>query len=358
MLTSLIHSYRASLMWQMLLPLLALLVLCGAGAVYLIDLLALQGTPERGDLALRALWILWAAMLVIAGAGATFLLRRLILRPQRQMLVVLKERMKGNKAFSRVDDAGAFGMLSDALNQALRMNDQVDQLKNEFMPNVRQELRAPLASIRGSLNMILDSESMSMSEKVRRLLELAERNSEQLSVLIGEILDLQAFASGNPDFLLRTLDLTDLARQAIAANEHDAVPRDIRLLLTHCPPQAPVRGDEQRLAQVFANLLSNAIRFSPSRRSVEIAIVLRDEWYRVSVRDHGPGIPESLRPRLFRRFLQVDASGSHKQDRAGLGLGVSQAIVEYHGGSIGYENRADGGCEFYFELKRYEGRRL
>lgn len=358
MLTRLIDLYRKNFLWQTLSPVLALLMLFSVVGTYAIHALTQRQMPTSDDTVTLALCALLATLLVAAGSLWAFLIRRLMLQPQQQILTVLDERKKGKKTFSVLSETSAFGTLSASLNQVLRMNDDVDRQKREFATLVRQDFRAPMAAIRESLNVILDAEYMSMPEKVTRLLALTEKNSAQLSALIGDIADMQAFTSGDAEITLHTLDLAELAYQAIDAHQHHADAYGVRLLIAEAPSQATVRGDGQRLIEVFAHLLSNALRFSPRGTTVEIGIVVRNEWVRVSVRDRGPGIPEALRRRLFQRFLQVDASGSHHKDSAGLGLGISQAIIESHGGSIGYENRIGGGCEFHFELKRYRGKLL
>ena len=114
--------------------------------------------------------------------------------------------------------------------------------------------------------------------------------------------------------------------------------------------RAAIVGDESRLLQVFANLLSNAIKYSPEDDEVEVSIQPTGDRFRVSIKDHGSGIPEEFRPRIFQRFAQADSSDTRERGGTGLGLNISKTIIERHNGIIGYVSQQDVGTEFYFEL--------
>ena len=111
-------------------------------------------------------------------------------------------------------------------------------------------------------------------------------------------------------------------------------------------------GDEDRLLQVMANLLSNAAKFSPPHHHVEVKVTADEAMLRVAVTDHGPGIPETFRDRVFDKFTQADSSDARRQERTGLGLSISKAIVERHGGAIGFDTEIDRGTTVYFTLPK------
>jgi DNA-binding response OmpR family regulator len=113
---------------------------------------------------------------------------------------------------------------------------------------------------------------------------------------------------------------------------------------------AKVQADPDRLAQVFANLISNAAKFSPKGKPIELSLDICQELARVTVRDWGPGVPQEFEERLFERFAQADGSDSRKTSGTGLGLSITKAIVERMGGTIGHEPAENGGSRFYFEL--------
>jgi len=121
-------------------------------------------------------------------------------------------------------------------------------------------------------------------------------------------------------------------------------------VLTHSVPNACVQGDADRLTQVFTNLLSNAAKFSPAGATVEVAVTRRDQWVRVGVTDHGAGVPEAFRARIFGKFAQADSSSTRQNGGAGLGLSIAKAIIERHGGRIDYISEPDQGATFFVDL--------
>lgn len=226
----------------------------------------------------------------------------------------------------------------------------IERMKNEFVSTVSHELRTPLTSIRGALSLVLGKASNELSDKTRQLLQTANRNSERLTLLINDILDLEKIESGALDFNLQVHDLVLLAKQAIASNESYAAQHQVQLLLSRMPEQALVRVDENRLLQVFANLLSNAIKYSPAHSVVDVSIQAQEQEWRVSIRDQGSGIPEHFRSRIFQRFSQADSSSRRVQGGTGLGLSITKAIVERLDGHIDYQTLEGQGTQFFFDL--------
>jgi len=227
---------------------------------------------------------------------------------------------------------------------------RLDRMKSEFISTVSHELRTPLTSIRGSLGLILGKSADMLPVKARKMLEMATRNSERLTLLINDILDLEKIESGSLVFEFRTLDLLALCRQAIEDNEGYAREHQVRLKLVSILGQAYVSGDEHRLLQVFANLISNAVKYSPQDGEVTISVAILDGSYRIEVRDQGTGIPEEFRSRIFQRFAQADSSDTREKGGTGLGLSITKAIVERHDGTIDYESEQGKGTVFHFEL--------
>jgi signal transduction histidine kinase len=118
-----------------------------------------------------------------------------------------------------------------------------------------------------------------------------------------------------------------------------------------------VRADADHIVQVVTNLLSNACKFSPPGSDVEVRIASKEARFRISIRDHGPGVPEAFKARLFGKFAQADGSDSRHKGGSGLGLNIVMQIVTRHGGTVGHEAPADGGALFYFELPAVDGPR-
>jgi DNA-binding response OmpR family regulator/nitrogen-specific signal transduction histidine kinase len=227
---------------------------------------------------------------------------------------------------------------------------RIEQLKTEFVSTVSHELRTPLTSIRGALGLVAGGRVGKISSEAQEMVNIALNNSGRLVRLINDILDVEKIQSGKLDFKIRQLELSGVIKDAIAANDGFALEHDSRIVLVSQPQGVLVHADSDRLAQVFANLISNAVKFSPAGEAVDIRTEVTAERVRVDVRDRGPGVPEKFEKRLFQRFSQADASDSRQNDGTGLGLSISKAIVERMSGTIGYEPADGGGSRFFFEL--------
>ena len=233
---------------------------------------------------------------------------------------------------------------------------RVENLKNQFISTVSHELRTPLTSIRGALGIVLGKEADSLSPRARKMLETANRNSERLTFLINDILDLEKIEAGEMSFDRRVIDINAVAHRALIENESYASSYHVHLSLAPLAEERSfVLADENRLLQVFANLLSNAVKFSPPETTVSIEISnLGDGRLRIAVIDKGVGIPEAFQTKIFARFSQADASDSRQQGGTGLGLAVSKAIIEHHSGQIGFASKVGLGSEFYFDLPQWQ----
>lgn len=227
---------------------------------------------------------------------------------------------------------------------------EMERLKKEFISTVSHELRTPLTSIRGSLGLVLGAMAAQLPEQVRQLLRIAADNTTRLIAMINDLLDIEKIESGRMEFHLEAVDLVKIVGTALEENRHYAVDSGVTFRLQGNPPTCPVLADPSRLTQVMANLLSNAAKFSPRDGTVEVAVEQRDSRARVSVRDHGPGVPEKFRSRIFQKFAQGDSSDTRKRGGTGLGLAIARQIVHTLGGTIGYQPAEGGGTIFFFEL--------
>lgn len=227
---------------------------------------------------------------------------------------------------------------------------KMERMKSEFVSTVSHELRTPLTSIRGALGLVLAKFSAQLPANALKMIEMANRNGERLTLLINDILDLEKIESGHLDFDFKLLDLAAIARSAVADNQGFAEQHGVQLLITDSLAAAPVLGDENRLLQVFANLISNAIKYSPEGGRVEVNVGMENSHILVSVRDYGDGIPFKFRDQIFQRFAQADSSDSREKGGTGLGLSICKAIMDRHQGSIDYRSTIGEGTEFSFTL--------
>lgn len=227
---------------------------------------------------------------------------------------------------------------------------RVERLQAEFVSTVSHELRTPLTSIRGALGLVAGGVTGDLPKEAREYVEIALSNSERLVRLINDILDFEKMQSGTMEFRLSSLSLRAALASAVAANAAFASAHGARIVLVEPVPAGEVVADPDRLAQVLANLISNAVKFSPPGAPVEVGAAARGRTVRVTVRDRGPGIPEEFRSRIFQRFAQADASTTRAQGGTGLGLSISKSIVEKLRGTIGFEPATGSGTVFYFDL--------
>jgi signal transduction histidine kinase len=238
----------------------------------------------------------------------------------------------------------AEGAARDELLEGRRL----EQLKNEFICVISHEVRTPLTSIHGALNLLKSGLGGQLNEQGEQLLDVAHRNSQRLVRLVTDILDLQKIESGVMTFNMQPLEVAPFLGQAVEAARGYAGQFGVRLELGPMPAGVRVRADPDRLMQVMDNLLSNAAKFSPADAVVTAAAERREGRVRFTVQDHGPGIPEEFRSRIFGRFAQAEVAGPRQG--FGLGLSITKAIVEQFGGRLDYATASGEGTTFFFDL--------
>jgi PAS domain S-box-containing protein len=227
---------------------------------------------------------------------------------------------------------------------------RTERLKDEFVATVSHELRTPLTSIAGALGLLIGQWAKHMPESAARLLTIAHANSQRLGRLINDILDMERIESGRVVFNLRRVDVRALVAQIIEDNLGYAINHGVRIELDAQSTDADANADPDRLFQAVANLLSNAIKFSPPGEEVHVAVANNGDDLRITVRDHGPGIPDDFKPHVFEKFTQADATDSRQKGGTGLGLSIAKQIVERLNGEVGFQDAPGGGAIFYIDL--------
>ncbi|MGE3919649.1 MAG: ATP-binding protein [Gammaproteobacteria bacterium] len=227
---------------------------------------------------------------------------------------------------------------------------KIEQLKDEFVSMVSHELRTPLTSIRGSLSLILGGASGEINEKTHKLLDIANTNCERLIRLINDILDIEKIEANKMLLKLEPTDLCATLDESIAINTGFAEKYSVSLKLVDNVPNLKVNVDRDRLLQVITNLISNAVKYSPTGGEVSLSVKIQGKSVRVGITDQGSGIPEEFQASIFGKFSQADSSATRQKGGTGLGLNICKALVEKMGGTIGFTTKANAGTTFFFEL--------
>ena len=228
---------------------------------------------------------------------------------------------------------------------------ELDKMKSAFVSNVSHELRTPLTAIKASADNMLDRLIGDLNGKQVGYLTRIKSNSDRLARLINDLLDLSTIEAGKIDLRPTNLPLVTLVKEAAESLKPVAAEKLINLTVMSADPGVIAWADRDKVIQVLMNLIGNALKFTPTRGKVTIAVAKNSAaWMQISVTDTGPGIPAEEVNKVFGRFYQIGQAGTPKTQGTGLGLAISKALVEMHGGKIWVESEAGKGSTFSFTL--------
>jgi len=226
---------------------------------------------------------------------------------------------------------------------------RLERMRSEFVANVSHELKTPIAAVKGFAETLLGG-AVKDEETTKAFLGIIYDESERLNRLIGDILELSKIESRRAPLILSPVDIKQFMTNTIAILEVSADQKQIEVNLTS-PEELYMEGDEDRLRQIFVNLLSNAISYTPEGGKIFVNISLTEqEKVQITIKDTGIGIPEKDLPRIFERFYRVDKARSRGSGGTGLGLSIVKHLVEMHRGTITVESAVGEGTTFTLEL--------
>jgi signal transduction histidine kinase len=240
---------------------------------------------------------------------------------------------------------------AEQLRQAVAEAEEASHAKSQFLAMISHELRTPMTSVKGGLDLALHGIAGEISDPVKNLLSIAQRNSIRILKLVDDVLDLQKL-----DLNAITIDLQDLnpdqfLREIVEEHTAYAAEAQVQLTITSADIGRLVRADPIRLKQVIGNVISNAVKFSPKGGVVGCSAALFDTTLRLAIHDNGMGIPEGQQDQVFGRFNQVQTSTTSAPGGSGLGMHIAKLLIERMGGRISYISGRDKiGTTFYIEI--------
>ena len=236
-----------------------------------------------------------------------------------------------------------FGTNTDVSEQ-----EKLNRLKDEFIGIASHELKTPIASIKGYIQLINEWRTAGLDIPVDKVIHNADRQAGRLTGLINDLLDATSLQAGKMKYHFSEFSLQALVNDAILQFNTEINRHYIELKGNL---SFNITGDKNRLGQVITNLLSNAIKYSPDAEKVILEVTSEGEKVKISVRDFGIGIPGELKPHIFERFYRVEKT-SHNFQGMGLGLFISSEIIRQHHGEMNFESNAGKGSTFWFTIPK------
>ena len=220
---------------------------------------------------------------------------------------------------------------------------QADRVRRDFVENVSHELRTPLSILRGYIETLRESPKTSR-EELMRILEIMERHSQRLGLLVDDLLTLAELESTKPDLQLGDVRLPEMLDNVVRDWEKKLVEKQLKAVVEIAPDMSEtIRADETRLQEILFNLLDNAVKYSRENGEIRLKAARRDNQIVLSVSDNGIGITKEDLPRIFERFYRADKARSRELGGTGLGLAIVKHIAQLHGGRVEAESELGKG---------------
>jgi len=241
--------------------------------------------------------------------------------------------------------------LARANEELKRMN----EMKSEFVASVAHELRTPLTSIKGYASILATGKLGAMGTEQKERLERIDRHSNELAKLINDLLDIARIESGKIGMDVKEIPVSELLKNILELMSPQAEEKNIEIKLEIAKTITTIYADPEHLSRVFINLLSNALKFTPSKGKITVTIKEDKEYIQTDISDTGIGIDSEDLPKMFNEFFRADNSINREKKGTGLGLSLCKKIVEAHKGKIWLNSIPGKGATFSFTLPRKYG---
>ena len=281
-----------------------------------------------------------------------FALSRWVADPLQQVVVAARNYPKGSEEMKPVSPRGPREVqdLTRAFNSMVKRVNSTQRSQRDFVANVSHELKTPLTSVQGFAQAILDG-TADTPEARKQAAQIIYNEAGRMHRMALDLLDLARFEAGTADLKMSSVDMGLLLRGVIEKFALQAQKAGVNLQVDVASDLPLLIGDGDRLAQVFTNLVDNALKYTPAHGHVTLSAANVGSEMELSITDTGAGVPDEALPHLFDRFYQVDPSraGGEKHG-AGLGLAIVQEITQAHGGRISVRSQAGHGTTFVIHL--------
>jgi|FLYN01.1.fsa_nt_gi PAS domain S-box-containing protein len=239
-----------------------------------------------------------------------------------------------------------------ALESAYAELQELDKAKDQFIQNVSHELRTPLIHVLGYAGLLAEGQLGLINDEQREALHIIVDKAQKLAKLVEDIVSMQALET--PSFDRHPVDLTTIIREVIERNAARAEEANLKIVTRFPRELPPVMADSKSIGDAFEKLLDNALKFGAEGERVEVMLQDTDgPMVQVGIHDNGIGIDPSEHEKIFRRFYQVDGGAARRYAGTGLGLALTKAIIEGHGGKIWVKSKPNEGSTFFFTLPKY-----
>ncbi len=329
--------------------LVALYVDKGAGGPYVFVSTQLKPSPWAPFLVPEALPWRLLAIAVVTGL-VSLVLARALSRPVRTLRAATQKLAEGDMSVRVAPDLRGADRETLALGLELdRMAARIESLRDaerRLLRDVSHELRSPLARLNLALELLRRKTPPEAEAQLARI----DRESQRLDAIVGELLSLSRLEAGAGLERTERVEIDELVRAIVDDVAFEAEQKGARVALAEHGAQISVQGNEELLRRAIENVLRNAVRFTKEGSSVELAIDRDGDVAKLTVRDHGPGVPEAALTDIFRPFYRVEDDRARTTGGTGIGLAIAERALRLHGGSIKAENARDGGLVVSMQL--------